>query len=1019
MMWGPPALNAGEPFPVRFRKQDAHESARPLIDPRNDHFESEKLLHSPKAERLIAGPPSLFVEVTSALFGGSPAFRDQLSRGVPYWRAQLDPASGIDIYGNNGIAVGDIDGDGWDEIYVCQPGGLPNRLFRRDANGAYVEITEAWGVGVLDDTACALFLDLRNTGRQDLVVLTSAGPLLFLNGGDRFNFRTEAFRSKAAPQRTFTGMAAADYDRDGKLDLYLCTYVYFQDENQYRYPSPYHDAQNGPPNFLFRNRLTESGEGYFEDVTAAVGLSENNNRYSFAPAWCDYDGNGWPDLYVANDFGRNNLYRNVNGRFRDIARESGVEDLGPGMSAAWFDYDGDGRPDLYVGNMWTTTGQRVVTDAAFKPVARDKLNEAYRRHTKGNSLYRNSGDARFEDRGAEQNVEMGRWAWSCDGVDFDNDGSPEIFITCGMLTGHREPDLESYFWRRVVAESPSKIEPAEAYERGWNTLNQWIREGYSWNGGERNVFYVRKGARYQDQSAASGLNFAGDSRAFAVTDFDGDGNLDVLVKNRLGPQLRAFRNHSVGGRRSIALDLAGTKSNRDAIGARVEVRHAGGAVTRWVAAGSGYLSQHTKRVFIGIGDSIVAERVRITWPSGEVTELVNLDAGYQYRVVEGKNEVVGRVAFLERSPMPIAQAQGHNAPDLGEAWLIEPLPLPVELPGKGVRIVTLTKADLAQAPVPTVAALAIFRRYLFDYRSRLEVPLSLLLDEQNRVHKVYARIPAAAETERDKRLLIEPDRLKLALPFSGRYYQSPGRNLYRFAAAFLAAGYPESALPYLDELLRHAPNNPRALLAAGQIHLEMNQLEKARGYLDRSLALNPASAEAHNNLGGVAMAQHRYGDAVGHFERAIAIRPNAGFALANAAQAHARLGDVPRAEYYFRRALAADPNDSDTANQLGLLLAKSSRSDEAAKLFQQAIAIRRDHAGAINNLGVLYMQTGKLNDAIAALQYGRKAAPEDETVCMNLARVYIGMGNRDRARSVLEACRATATIENALRELNQ
>ncbi len=195
---------------------------------------------------------------------------------------------------------------------------------------------------------------------------------------------------------------------------------------------PYHDAQNGPPNYLFHNRLTLDGEGFFEDVTNSTGLNENNNRYSFAPAWCDYNADGWPDLYVANDFGRKNLYKNEGGHFRDVALAAGVEDMGPGMSAAWFDYDGDGRPDLYVSNMWTAPGQRLVADSNFSPVAKDGLAEAYRRHTKGNSLYRNRGDGTFEETGSQEKVEMGRWAWSSDGFDFDNDGTPEIYIACGM-----------------------------------------------------------------------------------------------------------------------------------------------------------------------------------------------------------------------------------------------------------------------------------------------------------------------------------------------------------------------------------------------------------------------------------------------------------------------------------------------------------------------------------------------------------------------------------------------------------
>ena len=172
------------------------------------------------------------------MFEHTPAFREQLLRGVPYWRSRLDPASGIDLYGSNGIAVGDIDGDGVDELYVCQPGGLPNRLFKFREDGTVGDITAAWGADILDDTSCALFLDLRNTGRQDLVVLRGGGPVFLINEGARFQLSKDAFKFATLPQGGFTGMAAADFDRDGKLDLYLCCYVYFQSEAQYTYASP-------------------------------------------------------------------------------------------------------------------------------------------------------------------------------------------------------------------------------------------------------------------------------------------------------------------------------------------------------------------------------------------------------------------------------------------------------------------------------------------------------------------------------------------------------------------------------------------------------------------------------------------------------------------------------------------------------------------------------------------------------------------------------------------------------------
>ena len=381
----------------------------------------------PLAETVARSAAPLFADVTAELFGEVPNFRAQLTKGVPYWRSRLDSATGIGVYGNQGVAVGDIDGDGWDELFVCQPGGLPNRLYSRQRDGTWEDVTSEAGVGLLDDTSQALFLDLRNIGFQDLVVLTTAGPLLFLNDGTgRYRPRDNAFQFENKPQGTFAGMAAADYDCDGKVDLYLCSYLYFQSEDQYRYPAPYHDARNGPPNFLFRNELGIDGEGVFRDVTEEAGLDDNNDRYSFAAAWCDYDEDGWPELYVANDFGRNNLYKYENGRFRDIAEQKGLQDVGPGMSAAWFDYDRDGRLDLYVTNMWTAAGQRVSRDRAFRPREAGVPRSDYHGHTKGNSLYRNRGDGSFDYSGSEEGVEMGRWSWSGDGFDFDLDGTPEI-----------------------------------------------------------------------------------------------------------------------------------------------------------------------------------------------------------------------------------------------------------------------------------------------------------------------------------------------------------------------------------------------------------------------------------------------------------------------------------------------------------------------------------------------------------------------------------------------------------------
>jgi tetratricopeptide (TPR) repeat protein len=953
----------------------------------------------PLEEQVTSSDKPYFRDVTDAVLG----FDKQLSRGIPYWRSRLDPASGIDIYGSNGIAVGDIDGDSADEIYICQPGGLPNRLFKFGEDGRAIDITQAWGAGFLDDTSSALFLDLRNVGRQDLVVLRASGPVLLINDGVRFSLRTDAFQFATRPQGGFTGMAAADFDRDGKLDLYLCSYVYFQSEAQYTYASPYHDAQNGPPNFLFRNRLAADGSGVFEDATAETGVNENNNRFSFAPAWCDSNRDGWPDLYVANDFGRKNFYVNTGGHFRDRAAEAGVEDIGPGMSASWFDYDGDGRPDLYVANMWTAAGQRVIRDPQFTPAKEHA--DAYRRHTMGNSLFRNRGDGTFEDVTARERAAFGRWAWAAEGHDLDNDGQPEIFVTCGMLTNESETDLNSFFWRQVVAHSPTEAKPSAAYENGWNAINQFIREDYSWNGHEPNVLLARKDGKYVDVSGVSGLDFAGDSRAFAVVDFDGDGRPDIILKSRLGPQVRFLRNDWAGENHSIAFSLRGTKSNRDAIGSRLEVD----GRTKWLSAGSGFLSQHSKRMIFGLGTTETAGRVRITWPSGTVQEFSNLQAGKTYTIVEGSSEIAEK-EFRRPRALPSGSPRADNSLALEDTWFLEPVPLPEPQHGPGLFVIDGGKEEYQ-----------IFRRYLFDWRTGLSGPLALLLNASGQAVKVYAKSPTKQQVEADLRALARFSP-RLGLPFAGDYINTPHRDFFKFGAAYLWSGYSQQALPYLEQVLRRTPDNARVLVLVGRIHLEATRLDEAEKNFREALHVNAANAEAWSGLGDVCDARKDPRQASEQYDKALALKPDLLYTLLNAGQVADKLERPKQAEDFYRRAFTIDPQMAEAANGLGLALAKQGQPEEARKYFERAIALQRDFSGAINNLGVLYIQQGKTDDAIAAFEYGLRVAPGDDILYLNLARLYVQRGNVDRARELmrklLERKPGSKTARHALEELS-
>lgn len=375
-----------------------------------------------------------FRDATAQVVSSDAAFRDQLAYGMDHWLQHLEGRLGVTRLGHNGLAIGDVNNDGRDDIYVCQTGGLPNRLYVQNANGTATEASASAGVDILDDTTCALLVDLDNDGDSDLVLATISGGGIYTNDGTgKF-----AAANYLAECRNAFSLTAADYDQDGMLDIYVGRYwPTAENRGEIPIPVPYYDGRNGGANVLLRN----TGEFQFADVTTDVGLSDENSRYTMAAAWEDLDDDGDQDLYVANDFGKNAFYRNDDGKFTNVAAEKGVEDIASGMSVTFSDVDHDGRSDIYVSNMFSSAGNRITYQRQFEERFQERGTSELQRMARGNSLFRQRKDGNFSDISAASGTTMGRWSWGSLFADINNDSWDDLVIANGNITSQFDDDL--------------------------------------------------------------------------------------------------------------------------------------------------------------------------------------------------------------------------------------------------------------------------------------------------------------------------------------------------------------------------------------------------------------------------------------------------------------------------------------------------------------------------------------------------------------------------------------------------
>ncbi len=516
---------------------------------------------------------------------------------VPHFSS--DPRYLVEMMGG-GVALMDCDNDGRLDIvtvtnstiprYLKDGGDLMIRLYRQDGkNGElhFTDVTEAAGLTVRGWSMGVSVVDFDNDGLPDIYVTGYGHNVLYRNLGD-CQFQDVTEKAGLRVGGFSVGSAWADYDRDGLLDLFVARYVHSDihhlpqpGDKSFDYKGLHVEVPEaeGETDFLFRNR----GDGTFEDVSQKAGVSNPTKQRGMGVVWADYDGDGWPDLFVANDVGPNFLYHNKGtGTFDEVGMLTGTA-LGVGgrsmgnMAGDFADFDRDGRLNL------------IVTRYGFQPV----------------SLLRNEGAAGFEDvtwaSGIGQ-VSASPVRWGTGFADFDNDGWPDVFIANGNVT----PALET-----LPNENPYR-EPVQ-------------------------LFHNRGNGTFEEIASAAGLNDGAlqSRRGAAFGDINNDGNVDVVVYNEGGPP-SLFLNETRNAEHRVLFRLVGTKSNRSAIGARVTVYTSRMTQIDEVRAGGSYLSSNDQRLHFGLGPDAKMRRIEIRWPSGSTEELKNVAGDAIYTIVEGK-----------------------------------------------------------------------------------------------------------------------------------------------------------------------------------------------------------------------------------------------------------------------------------------------------------------------------------------------------------------------------------------------
>jgi len=497
----------------------------------------------------------------------------------------------------SGAAWGDYDADGYQDLYLADiaapltaspeqlaasPGG--NRLYHNNANGTFTDVTARAGVGYKGLCNGAAWGDYDNDGKPDLAVSCYDHLILYHNNDDG-SFTDVSHKVGFDKYRGFfAGISWGDYDRDGFADLYVCRYVDYKydpskvgtSSRQFTAMVPFMiNPSSFPPkgNLLFHN----NGHGSFTEVAKQAGVEDSQNR-NLSAAWCDFNGDGWPDLYVASDVSENKLFLNLhNGRFKDVSEEAWVNEYRGSMGLGIGDFDNDGDPDIFITH-WVAQGFALYQNLRYN-----------------RPLKKPAGPLHFEDvaemEGGLSSLTLSDIGWGTSFFDYDNDGRLDLFTADGST--FEDPDDS----RRLLS----------------------MKNHLLWQKSPEDGFYdvgSVSGALFNEKHVGRGAAFA---------DYDNDGAVDILVVNYQG-EAQLLRNDGGAKNRWIEIRLRCTRSNRSGFGAQIELEAGGMKQYQQVGSQPSYLSGNSLVAHFGLGQAKQVDHLKAVFPSGLVREMENIPA---------------------------------------------------------------------------------------------------------------------------------------------------------------------------------------------------------------------------------------------------------------------------------------------------------------------------------------------------------------------------------------------------------